>query len=1151
MSRLREERGGFIDRVIELSLRNRPVVLLGALALAAAGAVALWRMPVDAIPDLSENQVIVFADWPGHAPRELEDHVTYPLSAQLQGLRGVKAVRASSELNFSMVSVIFDDAVAAAAARAQVLERLSLANESLPPGVTAYLAPDATALGQIFAYTVEGAGRDLGELRAIQDYLVRLPLSSVDGVAAVASMGGFIREYQIDVDPDRLRAFNVSLGDVFAAAGRSNGAAGGGVLVKGGAEYLIRGAGWIEGIADLESSVVASRAGVPVYLRNVASVRLGPAPRRSVLEKGGGEAVGGIVLMRAGENPLAVTGRVQARLAELQASLPQGVRVVPFYERTRLIRGAMSTLRTSLLEEMVACILMVLLVLGHLRASLVVIVTLPVAVLAAFLGMHLFGVPSNIMSLAGIAIAIGVLADSAVVMTENAYSRLHDRFGDKPVTGDTREIVLAACKVVGRPLFFSVLITAVSFIPVFALTGMEGRMFRPLAFTKTFALLGVALLCVTLVPALIPGFVRGRLRGEQDSFLVRSVAGVYRPVLLFLLDRPKWVIASLALLLALGFNLKSKIGSEFMPRLDEGAILDMPVTAPGVSAPQAAHDLVARDALLRTLPEVELVVGKAGRADTPTDPAPLEMIETVVNLRPHDEWPRRAIAPGAFRDAVAAAIPAASEEKQPELARDAAARFDRRAREIALGHLRDGKSADDDLQAQAGALFAGALRDAAAAGGLRLDEARLPRAPLLSRKTKEELVRELDSIVRVPGWSNIWTEPLINRVDMLATGIRTQVGVRVLGADEQGIQKAANDIAAVLRGVPGAVDVFPDQIAGKGYLQISIDRERAARLSVASADVNEAIEVALGGKPAGTALSGRRRLPVRVRYAADFRDDEEKLGRVLVGKTPLGQVARVATVQGPSMIKSENGILCAYVQLNVHGRDLRGFVEEAQARVASAVTLPPGVFLQWGGELEHEISARRTLLVVFPLVILLIFCILFWTYRDAGDAALMMLAVPGALVGGLVCQRLMGFQFSVAVWVGYIACFGLATETGIVMLVYLREAIDRRGGLGAIGSVEALREAVAAGAIQRLRPKLLTEGLIVLSLLPMLWSSGVGAEILRPMAAPVLGGILVADEVIDVTIPVLFFWLRKRRWLQQRAALEAAALPAPRLGLTG
>jgi Cu(I)/Ag(I) efflux system membrane protein CusA/SilA len=439
---------------------------------------------------------------------------------------------------------------------------------------------------------------------------------------------------------------------------------------------------------------------------------------------------------------------------------------------------------------------------------------------------------------------------------------------------------------------------------------------------------------------------------------------------------------------------------------------------------------------------------------------------------------------------------------------------------------------DDDLQAQARSLFAGALRDAAAERGLRLDESRLPRWVLLARKTKSELVRELDDLAQVPGWSNIWTEPIINRVDMLATGIRTQVGVKVFGDDPRRIQSAANDIATVLRLVPGAVDVFPDQIADKGYLQISVDRERAARQSVSAADVNEAIEVALGGKPATTALNGRQRLPVRVRYASGFRDDEDQIGRVLVGKVPLAQVASIDNVLGPSMVKSENGILCAYVQLNVHGRDLRGFVEDARARVASMVALPPGVFLQWGGQFEHEASARRTLAVVFPLVILVIFLVLLWTYRDLGDAVLMMLAVPGALVGGVICQRLMGFQFSVAVWVGYIACFGLATETGIVMLVYLREAIDRRGGLAALRSIDELREAVAAGAIQRLRPKLLTEGLIVLSLLPMLWSSGVGAEVLRPMAAPVLGGILIADEVIDVTIPVLFFWLRKRRWLR-------------------
>ncbi len=1181
------ERAGWIERVIELSIRNRAVVFLLVAAVALYGVYALKRTPVDAIPDLSENQVIVFADWPGRSPKEVEDQITYPLSVNLQGLAGVKAVRATSEFNFSMVNVIFEEDVDFYFARQRVLERLSIASTFLPEGVVPYLAPDATALGQVFWYTVEGDGQDLGELRAIQDWYVRYQLNSVPGVAQVSSVGGFVREYQVDIDPNELRAYGVTLGEVFDAVARSNSSVGGNVVEKNRSEYLIRGFGWIRDPRDIESVVVAERKGVPIYVRNLATVQVGPAPRRSALEKDGREAVGGVVLMRYGENPLEVIERVRAKIDALGPGLPEGVRIVPFYDRTRLIREALDTLRRTLIEEIVLASIVVFLVLYHFRSAFVICITLPLAVLISFIFMHHVGVTSNIMSLAGIAISIGVLVDAGIVMTENAFARLHDHFGERKVTGDTRDLVLRACKLVGRPLFFSVLIMVISFLPVFALTGIEGKMFRPFAFTKTFALIGVSVLAITLVPALIPTFVRGRLRGETDSWLVRSVVEVYRPVLLFLLDRPKWVAVNFALIVGLGLYIYPKLGRDFMPPLDEGALMDMPTTSPSVSVSQATGDLIVRDALLRSLPEVEMVVGKVGRADTPTDPAPPDMIETVVTLRPKDQWPRRALDYEVFEEEARRAV--ASEEDAAAIAMTAAARFDETLRELALRRLRElepelarepteeGRARlvrervrrlDWELEDRAGGVLAASLAEAARTLGVEGARFSPPAdKPFLRRKKQNEVhdgkvvkeIRdELDTIARVPGWGNSWTRPIQNRVDMLATGVRSQVGVKVFGSDRlpleqalEEVQRVSNEIAAVLREVPGAVDVFPDQATGERYLEIVIDRERAARYGVRVGDIQDTIEVALGGKQITTTVEGRRRFPVRVRYARDFREDEETVKRLLVSgpsnvQIPLSEVADVSTVEGPSMIRSENGLLRSYVQLNVKDRDLLGFVEEAKRVVASRVKLPPGMYVEWSGEFEHQVRARRTLSIVLPAVVFLIFLILYLTYQDLADASLMMLAVPGALAGGLLFQWIFGHDFTVAVWVGYIVALGLATETGIVMLVYLREAVDRRGGLERIGSLEELKAAVTEGAVHRLRPKLLTEATTILGLVPMLWATGAGAEIMRPMAAPVIGGILIADEVIDVFIPVIFYWGRRRRWLRAHPeATEADPGPSP------
>ena len=1418
-----------IEKIIAYSIRNPFIIIASALLVAGWGVYALFHTPIDAIPDLSENQVIVFADWMGRSPREVEDQVTYPLSVNLQGLAGVKAIRATSEFGFSMINIIFEDDIDFYFARQRVLERLSIAETFLPTGVKPYLAPDATALGQIFWYTVEGDGYDIGRLRAIQDWFVRYQLYSVPGVAEVASVGGYPIEYQIDVDPAKLRAYNITLGELYSAVAKSNSAVGGRVVQKGGSEFLIRSVGWIESLRDVENIVLKRVNGTPVYVSNVATVQFGSTSRRTSLEKNGNEAVGGVVLMRYDENPLEVTEAIKDKIAQLQPGLPEGVRIVPFYDRTRLIESAIDTVTETLFEEIAVASLAIIFVMRHVRSALIICMILPMTVLVAFILMRLFHIPSNIMSLSGIAISIGVLVDAAIVMVDQGAHTLHKHFGKSKVHGDTKELLIPALQVVGRPIFFSLLIMVVSFLPVFALGGMEGRMFHPLAFTKTFALLGVSIFAITLVPAVIPQLVRGRIRGEEENWLVRRVIEIYQPVLNFLMDHPwpivwmtgvilivgltpaiagegffwlffqfvttismlaaVWAVAKeeqgfsrvwplvagiwalalfgFALLLpatGINFNLHdggpslrapyalmlvvspimavgcswilnrrrllgratmvlslfliafvadrnmSRLGREFMPPLDEGTILDMPVTIPRASITQVADDLKARDAIIRLFPEVGLVVGKAGRAETPTDPAPPDMVETVINLLPHEYWPKREIDYGDALAQTAVVLgqmeqagfinvaPDAREGLVNDATMYAVGKFDEIMRAHALRQLQsferelasqltkatvektvellknEGRLlkpvSNDEMQAitgelmdKYGKLLEGrpdlvavtqltqavaellAQQQFAEPGSDLLILSRSTLAELLAnlqellgekretffsqvlehvqqtyesawservkslnwelidmagpaytwqavaqlaalsqqkglwtggevsteklqnlrreaegdfaknlflwQRTKDGLIKEMDTVVQMPGWGNIWTQPIINRVDMLATGVRTMIGVKVYGDDLNQIQSVSEHVAQVLKGIRGAVDVFPDQIVGEGYLEIDIDREKAARYGINVGDIQDVIEVALGGQTITTTVEGRERFPVRVRYARDFRLDEESIKELLVSglpnqglndasggnfseapsqQVPLASVADIQIVEGPSMIKSENGLLRAYVQLNVRDRDIVGFVEEAQRAVAEQVELPSGMYLEWSGQFEHQVRARRTLSILFPLVIALIFLILYITYHDFVDTLLVMgLAVPGAIAGGVLFQWLFGFNFSVAVWVGYIACFGLATENGLVLLVYLREAIEERGGLENM-TLEQVREAVMQGAVHRTRPKLLTELTTMVGLAPMLWATGTGSEIMRPMAAPVLGGILVSDEVVDLLLPVLFYQVRKWRW---------------------
>jgi copper/silver efflux system protein len=1309
-----------IESIIEWSIRNRMIVILAYLALGVAGFRALMTMPVDAIPDLSENQVIVFTDWMGRSPQEIEDQITYPLSVNLQGLAGVKVVRSSSEFNFSMITIIFKDETDYYFARQRVLEKLSIASTFLPPGVIPYLAPDATAVGQIFWYTIEGGDKDLSELRSLQDWYVRYQLNSVPGVAEVASVGGAPREYQIDLDPSKLRAYGISLGEVYSAVARSNSSVGGRVVHQGNAEYLIRSVGWIESIDDIRETVVTQRGkGTPINVGMLGTVQIGPAFRRSVLEKDGKEAVGGVVLMRFGENPLEVTRRIKEKVTTLQAGLPAGVRIVPFYDRTPLIHKALETVSGTVKEELIVCTIAILLVMGHVGNAFVVAVTLPMAILFSFLMMRIFGMSSNIMSLAGISISVGILIDQAVVMGENAAHHLTRHFGHARVTGDTTEIVIKACRTVGRPIFFSVLITILSFLPVFALSGREGKMFHPLAFTKTFALIGVALLSITLVPALIPIFLKGRIKSEDENWLVRTMIEIFKPMLSWLMDRTTLVCWLFVIILGLGYVASTKLGREFMPDLDEQSLMDMPTTVPRASIAQVARDLRVRDEVLRGFPEVWQVVGKAGRAETPTDAAPLDMIETVINLRDHELWPKRKLR---FTDVVAQTnlayqalvtkgilhVPASVEDRKAlvdEASMTVASALDDTLRGLAarrltefrpeLGRALVGEAIDallgrvapaaiarrptaaeretliealsqiyadrlavqilsddatvlindaskrlidlgilsnrpdllapspapwEEAVASVGELLGfdkatlftritahldanhthrlkdrinaldwelfdravsvtneSALEELTKLGRDHKQSAREPAsgelatlraaldkpfadALLLWKKSKSDIIEEMSTALQMPGWGNSFTQPIANRIEMLSTGVRLPVAVKVFGSKLDDIQRVSQEIATVLRSVRGAADVFPDQVVGKGYVEIKIDRKKAARYGINVGDIQDVVEVALGGRPLTMTVEGRARYPVRVRYARDYRDDVEALKGILVSargmsadptamggmgtptpattgqpaptQIPLAAVADIRVVEGPSMIKSENGLLRSYIQLRVRDRDEVGFVEEAQRIVAEKVskTMPAGMYLEWTGTFEHQVRANKTLRIIFPAVIALIALILYLTHKSWIDALLMMTSVLGALAGGAIFQWLFGFNFSVAVQVGYIACFGMAVETGVVMLVYLHEAIDERGGLERIGSIAELRQAILEGAIHRLRPKLLTEGAAIISIAPMLWATGVGAEVIRPMAAPVLGGLLIADEVIDVFLPVLYFAVQKRQW---------------------
>jgi Cu(I)/Ag(I) efflux system membrane protein CusA/SilA len=1032
-----------INWLTELCLRNRAVVVAVYLALAVWGAWAVTATPVDAIPDLSDNQVIVFTDWSGHGAQEVEDQVTYPLTSGLQGLSGVRVVRSQSAFGFSMVYVIFEDNVDLYFARGRVLERMNLLTSRLPSGVVPILGPDATGVGHVFWYTVEGEGRSLRELRSIQDWFIRYQLNAVPGVAEVASIGGTVQQYQIDVDPDRLRAYGVPLSAVVTAVRESNRNVGGNVLETNGAWAVVRGVGLVTSADDIGNIAIGAAAGVPIYVNQVATVKVGDAFRVASLVKGTQEAVGGVIVARTGVNTQQVIDAVKARIAQIGPGLPKGVRIVPFYDRSALIKRSIGTLRTALIEEIVLVTLAHVVFLLHFRSVLIVTLPLPLAVLASFLGMHYAGISSNIMSLAGIAIAIGVLVDAGIVVTENAFRFLEQRQINVRDRGAVWRTVQDATRLVARPVFFSMAIILLAFVPVFALTGQEGKLFHPLAFTKTFAVLAATIISVTLVPVLCTLLLRGRMHSEHENPVMRALGGLYRPLLEWALAHGAATLGIAAMLFAGAIVLGGRIGSEFMPPLNEGDLLFMPIADPSISLDENTRNAERQNAALLHVPEVQNVVAKIGRADTSTDPSPLNMTETIVQLKPTDQW-----RPG-----------------------------------MTLDGLRD----------------------------------------------------ELDRAATLPGVANIWTMPIINRIDMLTTGIRSEVGVKVFGADLLEVEALAAEVAGAVKTIPGAQGVYADQISSGQYLNVSVDREAAARYGISVGAIQEVVETAIGETILGSTIEGRRRFPIRVRYAPEFRRDAQTLGDVLVAspaglQVPLREVARIEPQRGPAMISSENGLLVATVLLNVQGRDVGSFITDARRAVDERVHLPPSYYLGWSGRYENQAHARQRLLLVVPIAVAITFVLLYFTYHSAVEAAHVLLAVPFALTGGVYLLWATGYNFSVAVWVGFIALFGTAVQTAVVMVIYLEDAVARHlTAAGGALSRAQLRAAVIEGALLRLRPKVMTVSTVVAGLLPIMWSTRTGAEVMKPLATPVLGGMVSSLLHVLLVTPVIFYWLRARQ----------------------
>ena len=1038
-----------IERIIEASARSKFLVFIFTIFAIGAGIYALKNTPLDAIPDLSDAQVIVYTEWEGRSPDLVEDQVTYPISTAFIAAPKVRFVRGESMFGKSFVYVIFQDGTDIYWARSRVIEYLNSIRGSLPEGVNPVIGPDATGVGWVYEYALvdDSHKLDLAQLRSIQDWNLRYALASVKGVAEIAPVGGFVKEYQIDVDPNALVAHNLPLSEVVPRVKSSNADVGGKTFEVATTEYFVRGRGYFKGIEDIENVVLKVENGTPVYVKNIGKVHLGGALRRGVADLNGeGEVVGGIVVMRYGENALNVIDGVKRKLDQIKSSLPQGVRIVPTYDRSELINRSISTLREKLIEECIVVALVCLVFLWHVRSALVAIITLPIAILASFIPMFYSHLTSNIMSLGGIAIAIGAMIDAAIIMVENAHKSLEhfrEEHGRDPNNRERIDVIIAAAKTVGRPLFFSLLVITVSFLPVFSLTAQEGRLFRPLAFTKTFSMFFAAMLAITLAPVLMTLLIRGKIAPEGKNPVNRFLISIYEPALNFVLRERRFVLLSALLLLVLTIFPFARLGKEFMPPLNEGTLLYMPTAVPGMSITEATKILQIQDRQLKKRPEVTTVFGKAGQAETSTDPAPLSMFETIVSLKPFDQWPR----------------------------------------------------------------------------GM----------------TWEKFLAELNMNLRTPGMANIFWMPIQTRTEMLTTGFRSALGIKVFGPDLQGIENLAVQIEKAIVDLPDTRSAFAERTVGGYFLDFDVNREAAARYGLTAGDVNDVIETAIGGKTITTTVEARERYPVRARYAPDFRQDLDSLKRALIptptgAQIPISLVADIKYRTGPPSIRNENGQLVGFVLIDPATSDIDGYVRHASKRIAERVKFPAGYYTEWAGQFQYIQQAEQRLKVVVPLTLLIIFVLIYFNTRSVVKTFIVLLAVPFSLIGAFWLLWILGYNMSVAVWVGLLALAGLDAETGVVMLLYLDHAWEKFRAEGRMKSMADLRAAIHEGAVQRLRPKIMTACAILFGLLPIMWSpiTQTGADVMKRIATPMVGGVVTSAILELLVYPVIFLiWKRK------------------------
>ena len=1022
-----------IEKIIEYSVNNRFIILLATLLIILIGAYSIYNTPLDAIPDLSDVQVILFTEYPGQAPQVVEDQVTYPLTTAMLSVPFAKAVRGYSFFGLSFVYIIFEDGTDLYWARSRVLEQLNVVSKQFPKGVTPSLGPDATGVGWVYEYVLQSEKHNLQELRSIQDWFLRYELVSVDGVSEVASIGGYVKQYQVEVDPNKLLAYNIPLNKIKLAIQRSNNDVGGSVIEMAETEFMVRGLGYIKGIEDIENIPLGvSENGTPILISNVANVHIGPEMRRGLAELNGeGEVVGGIIIMRYGENALATINRVKQKLKDLQSGLPDGVTIKTVYDRSGLILNSINFLTEKLIEETIVVALVCIIFLLHLRSAFVAIVTLPIGILIAFIIMGQQGLNANIMSLGGIAIAIGAMIDAAIVMIENVHKHIERDEGK-----DRWQLIIDASKEVGPPLFYSLLIITVSFIPVFTLTGQSGRLFKPLAFTKTYAMAGAALLSITLVPVMMGYLIRGNILPEYKNPVNRFLLFLYRPFINFALKYKKTIIVISVLLIVITALPLSQIGSEFMPPLNEGVILYMPTTLPGISISKAKELLQQTDKIIATFPEVETVFGKIGRAETATDSAPLSMIETIITLKPKEEW-------------------------------------------------REGLTLDD-------------------------------------------LIKEMNSAIQFPGLTNAWTMPIKTRIDMLSTGIKTPVGIKIMGNDLNVLNDIGQEIEAVVRNIPGTLTVYAERVVGGNFLDYTIDRKAAARYGLTVGDVQDVIMTAVGGMNVTYTVEGLARYPVNIRYGRELRDDIQKLEKIFVptpsgAQIPIKQIASISITKGPPVIKSENSRRTAWVYIDLEGIDIGTYVSNAKEVLEREIDLPEGYNIVWSGQYEYMQAANEKLKLLIPLTLVIIFLLLYFNFKNVFEASVVMLLVIFlAPIGGIWFIYFLGYDFSIAIWVGFIALAGVAAETGVIMFIYLDMSYKEWKKEGRINSVKDLVDCVYEGAALRLRPKIMTVTAIIAGLLPIMWGTGTGSQAMKRIAAPMVGGMISSTLLTLLLIPVIY-----------------------------